>query len=249
MKKEYIAVIDSGLGGISLLKRLIKELPSENFIYFGDNRNAPYGNRTSRDLLAITERNVNYLKGFGIKALVFACNTLSVSVSAEIRKKENIPVYGVFPPIERAVMQGYKTLLLATPLTAEYYGSAFSDVTVVPMPSLAKKIEEHAFDFNNLNVDKEINEAMYACGKEKLNKAGYFEEVILGCTHYFFVRDKIIDHFNPKNVSDGSDYTAQKIKNDFKKLKSLDYNCKNEVLFVGENARFNRKFFEKVVNA
>lgn len=248
MKNDYVAVIDSGLGGISLLTKLIKELPTERFLYFGDNKNAPYGSKSSRELLTITEKNISYLKGFGLKALVLACNTLSVSIFGEIRKKEEVPVYGVFPPIEKAVMQGTKTLLLATPLTVSRCGLYDrANVTVVPLPSLARKIEEYAFRLEELNVDKEINDAMIACGKEGLNRAGYFEEIILGCTHYFFVKDKIIDHFNPKIISDGGDYTALKVKNDFKKLKLIGFNCKNRVLFVGENAQFNRIFFEKVV--
>ena len=79
MNNQYIAVIDSGIGGISVLRELIKSFPCEKFLYFGDNKNTPYGNKSKRDLLNLAIHNINILKSYPIKAIVLACNTLSVN--------------------------------------------------------------------------------------------------------------------------------------------------------------------------
>ena len=250
MKKQYIAVIDSGIGGISALTELDKTFCGENFIYLGDNDNAPYGTRTKDDLLRLTVNNIEYLKGRGeLKAIVLGCNTLSVNLLDKIRYYcEPIPVFGVFPPIETAVTLGKNSLLLATPLTAEKYArEKIPGVSVLGLPGLAKTIEEHAFDLESVAADREINEAMFLAGKEKENRAGAFDNVILGCTHYSFIKNKISDHFKPKRIFGGEEYTAKTAASVLKKPKSSVKTCKNSVLFVGRNAELNRLFYEKVV--
>ena len=82
-KKDLpIAVMDSGLGGISVLRELVKIMPNERFLYFGDSINAPYGTKTKPEVLEITRKNLSLLKERGIKAFVIACNT-ATSVAAK----------------------------------------------------------------------------------------------------------------------------------------------------------------------
>ena len=95
MKQGYIAVIDSGIGGISLLSDLIKNFPNEKFLYLGDNNNAPYGEKSKHELIALTMKNIDYVKSFGIKAIVFACNTISVNILLNTMEYSNLPVYGM----------------------------------------------------------------------------------------------------------------------------------------------------------
>ena len=250
MKKQYIAVIDSGIGGISALTELDKTLSGENFLYLGDNDNAPYGTRTKDDLLGITVNNIEYLKGLGeLKAIVLGCNTLSVGLLDKIRYYcEPIPVFGVFPPVETAALSGKKSLLLATPLTAEKYTCEKKrGVSVIGLPRLAKTIEEHAFGLESVAADGEIDEAMFLAGLEKDNRAGAFENIILGCTHYSFIKNKISDHFKPKRILNGVEYTAKTAAAVLKTKKSSVNNCRNSVLFVGKNSELNRLFYEKVV--
>ena len=78
-----IAVIDSGVGGISVLKELIRQMPNERFLYLGDSANAPYGSRDRADVLRITRENLQFLLARGIKALVIACNT-ATSAAARV---------------------------------------------------------------------------------------------------------------------------------------------------------------------
>ncbi|MDO4623707.1 MAG: glutamate racemase, partial [Eubacteriales bacterium] len=78
----YIGVFDSGVGGISVLKELIKELPEENFLYFGDSANAPYGEKTKDQVIDLSMHIADYMAENGCKAIVIACNT-ATSCAAE----------------------------------------------------------------------------------------------------------------------------------------------------------------------
>ena len=86
-----IAVIDSGVGGISVLRELMRLMPNENYIYYGDSANAPYGSKTKAEVLSITENNLRYLKKCGIKALVIACNT-ATSAAASVATEINLNI-------------------------------------------------------------------------------------------------------------------------------------------------------------
>lgn len=249
MNNGYIAVYDSGIGGISTLAELKKRLPVEKFLYFGDNGNAPYGNRTKDDLLKIAVNNINYICGFGVKAIVAACNTLSVTVLDKLRYYSDVPVFGVFPPVETAVLSGGRTLLLATPVTAAVYAEKrLKGVTAIGLNRLAGEIERRAFSLGEVNAAEQTSDALSLSGLSRLDKAGVFDTVILGCTHFSFVKKQIVDHFNPKTVLNGNFFTANSVERAVKKSKSSVNNCENKVLFVGRYARFNGSFYEKVVN-
>ena len=83
-----IAVIDSGVGGISVLRELRRLMPNEHFLYLGDSKNAPYGEKSRAAVLDITRANLDALKARGIKALVIACNT-ATSAAAKVLRVEN----------------------------------------------------------------------------------------------------------------------------------------------------------------
>ena len=83
-----IALLDSGVGGISVLRELLRIMPAENYLYFGDSANAPYGNRDRAEVLDITRKNLELLRSRGIKALVIACNT-ATSAAAAVLRREN----------------------------------------------------------------------------------------------------------------------------------------------------------------
>lgn len=234
MKNDYIAFIDSGVGGLSLLKIFKKALPNENFLYFGDNDNAPYGNKSKRELWGLTLENLAYIKTFGIKYLVVSCNTLSITLIDKIRDFMEIDTFGVYPPV---AMDGGNKLLLATPLTANTYKEQYpldKSVTVLGLPRLAKDIE--------CGVDKvNINEHV------TLGNTSY-DTVFLGCTHYYFVKNKIFNHLKPQKIISGNDYTLKFFTSFYKKQKSLVNKRGNRILFVGKNAKINQDFWEKVVN-
>ena len=187
MNNDYIAVLDSGIGGISVLNELLKLMPNQNFIYFGDNKNAPYGSKNLKTLLELTKSNLDYLtSSFNLKGLVLGCNTLSVNFLSQIQDYSGLKTFGVFPPVESAILKG-KTLLLATERTAERY-SGVKNLFAVGLKDLAGEIEKNAFCLENVCFERHLK----SLGLPK-NFLRDFETLILGCTHYNFIKNKILE--------------------------------------------------------
>ena len=115
-----IGFIDSGLGGISVLREAIKIMPSENFIYYGDSANAPYGTKPREEIRALTFRVVDILLARGVKGIAVACNTATGAAVRDLRGiYPDLPIVGIEPAIKPAVEQshGGRILVLATPMT------------------------------------------------------------------------------------------------------------------------------------
>ena len=235
MCEKVIAVFDSGVGGLSVLKKLTESFPGEQFIYLGDNKNAPYGNKSKRELISLAFKNINVLISYNVKAIVIACNTLSVNALEEIRRFVDIPVFGVFPPVETAKISGESTLLLATDVTASKYKSNENFLSL-GLRDLVNDIEKNLYNLDAIDVKRHLSAVK-----------GHFNNLILGCTHYFFVRNKIIDHLKPLRVMDGADYTIHKMKNEMKYLKTSENYLQNEPVFIGENKKTNKFFWNCVV--
>ena len=239
MKEGFIAVIDSGIGGIAVLRQLALEMPNENFLYYGDNDNAPYGNKSKRELKELSIKNLDYILRYPIKAIVLACNTLSVNVLNDVIEYSGLPVFGVFPPIEKSVVEGGRTLLLSTVATASCFNSnKWCDV--VGFTTLADEIEKNAFNLSDIDFDY--------CLKNKkvgkvVNKKCHYKTVILGCTHYELIKNKIADHFCPEKIINGSFFTVKTVSNFFKNQETLVNHYRNQILFIGKNAKFNELFF------
>jgi glutamate racemase len=244
MNEGFIAVLDSGIGGISVLNEMIKLMPNERYLYFGDNKNAPYGNRTKTDLTSITFKNIDIINRYKIKALVIGCNTISTTILDCVSKYAGVPTLGVFPPVELALMQSDRVLMLSTIRTAKEY-EGVKDLSIVGLSCLARDIEDNIEDFSKINLIKNLydeNNVYFGNLNIKNNK---FDTVILGCTHYNFIKNKIYDHFQPQILIDGSSFTARKVYEFYKNEKSLVKNKRFSVKFIGENAQKNEKFFYK----
>ena len=240
MERQYIALMDSGIGGISVLHKLIKKFPNESFLYFGDNDNAPYGNRSKQNLLSLTMNNINQIKRYDIKALILACNTLSVNLIKEIEEYSSIKTFGIFPPVERCQVEQEKTILLATKRTATNY-SPSKNFDCLGLLDLANIIEENKFNLSKINIRDYLEAEL---NKNNLKRDNY-QTVILGCTHYNFVKNQISDHFRPQKLIDGTENLILKLSNFLKNNKSLENIKQNHILFVGNNAQMNLIFFNK----
>lgn len=239
MREGYIAVIDSGIGGLNVLKKLAKTFPNERYLYFGDNGNAPYGNKSIDELLALTIYNLEYLKHFGLKAIVLGCNTLSTCIKAELSKREKLPIFGVFPPIEQLEHASKKTLLLATVRTAEKYTRS-KNVDVIGMSELANDIEKNIHDLSSVSI---LNHLLKYCIGKYQQKQGYYDTIILGCTHYSFVKNQIFDHFRPRNMFSSEDFFDKQLFDFLSCSKSLVKHCGLSILFVGDFAEYNQKIY------
>ncbi len=217
VNKHPIAVIDSGLGGVSVLCHILKELPSEDIVYFGDNANAPYGSKTTEAVRALTVENIKMLrKKYDIKAVIIACNTATGAAAEKCREIfPDMPIIGIEPAVKPAVLRDDVThprvLVMATPLTlgqekfvclARKYNPD-AELVPLPCPHLSEVIEAGA-------PEKETNELlnMLLSPVEREN----IDSVVLGCTHYPLISDKIAAFFPKARIFDGGKGTALQTK-------------------------------------
>ena len=236
MGRGHIAIIDSGIGGLNLLKNLCLTYPNEKYVYFGDNENAPYGNKSIDELFDISKRNVEYLKKFNIKRLILGCNTLSTCLLNEISCVANIKTIGVQPPVDYALKRYNKVLLVATNRTAERFNDK-RNLDVIGFENLAEDIEKNVFNLSSVKLDWHLKNKKIINDK----KTNPYDAIILGCTHYGFIKKQFIDHFRPRNLLCSEDFFEDKRIIDDKILKS-QVNYKDfSVLFVGRSAKFNKK--------
>ena len=117
--KDIIGILDSGVGGISVLRRAVQLLPNENFLFYGDNANAPYGRRPLEEIRTLSRQATDYLLEKDVKALVIACNTITSAYAETLRAEVSIPVIGMEPAVKPASLarSGGKILALATRAT------------------------------------------------------------------------------------------------------------------------------------
>ena len=156
-KDSPIAVFDSGMGGVSVLRELYKLMPNENFIYFGDSKNAPYGVKTTEEIKSLTIENVKSLIEKGAKAVVLACNTATSAAAKELREMyPDVIIIGLEPALKPAVLskEHPRVVVLATPLTLreekfEMLYNRFkddADIIRLPAPYLVRLVEEDKLD-------------------------------------------------------------------------------------------------------
>ncbi len=233
---DSIGVLDSGVGGLSLLNVLNKSTSKKHFIYFGDSENNPYGSKSKRRLLEISFNNVSALISAGAKSVVLGCNTLSLSILPKLQEIFTIPIFGVFPPVESALMRKGKTLLLATPLTADYYDS-YKNLTTLGLKNLASDIENNVLNPSIIDLNKHVSKGF--CG---------FDNLILGCTHYSLIKNKICNHLKPLAVLDGAWNTVTVMSKKLKFAKTPVKHYGNSISFIGKSSKFMEKVWLSLNN-
>lgn len=237
MRKEYIAVFDSGIGGISVLDRLVKQYSDNDFIYFGDNNNAPYGNKDVAELLSLTRRNIDAVSENGIKCIVLACNTLSVAVADELGKYYSVPVFGVKPPVLCGASSA-NSVLFATVKTAEIYRKLLNignGTEIIALPNLATAVERNAFNLSAVKLSEHIS-------AETLYKK--FTTVILGCTHYNLIEELFKKAYPQSLIVSGIDETLEKIGLFLAKKQQPARSNRPRIVFRGDSAAFNCRFYK-----
>ncbi len=211
-----IAVIDSGIGGITVLRKLYKLMPNENFIYFGDSANAPYGVKTKEEIKNLTVSAAERLMKRGAKAVVIACNTATSAAVSYLREKYPDFIFiGLEPAVKPAALskENPRVLVLATPLTLKeekfnklvhsYRDKA--EFISLPAPDLVKYIES-----GKLDTPAEISYLEEILEPYRDNKV---DAVVLGCTHFPFARKSIIKILGDKvQVFDGGQGAAMHCK-------------------------------------
>lgn len=212
-----IAVFDSGVGGVSVLRALVRELPAERFVYFGDTKNAPYGPRATAQIRALTLGNLRALDArFGFKAAVIACNTATSASIGELRAEyPDRPVIGIEPALKLAAERhpGQTVLVLATETTLreEKYAAlsarmaGICRVVDLPCPELVEFVERGETDSPALDAFLRDRLAPWLDGE-----AG---AVVLGCTHFPFAAPALRRVLaKGTELLDGSEGTARQTR-------------------------------------
>ena len=222
-KYEAIGVLDSGLGGLSVLREAIKIMPNENFIYYGDSRNAPYGVKSSEQVKKLTFDVVEYLLGRGVKGIMVACNTATSAAVAELRiKYPDIPIVGIEPALKPAANSSKegKILVMATPMTLKEVKfhklldryRDMREIEPVPCGGLMEYVEQGILEGEEL--DAYLREKLEPFMDTKISS------IVLGCTHYPFVRIAIAKVVGQDiDIIDGSLGTSREL---MRRLKEKD---------------------------
>lgn len=236
-----IAVMDSGVGGISVLREMVRIMPQEDFIFFGDSANAPYGTKKTEFVRDLTIEHVNTFLERGAKAIAIACNTATAAALKDLRQLyPELPLVGIEPALKPAVEQnpGGRILVMATPMTIreEKFNrllSRFEDQAIIyPLacPGLMDYVEAGKFDHPDLY--KFLEELLWDY------RNGEVDAVVLGCTHYPFVRKAIAKVLGPQvEIFDGAAGTARELKRRIEEAGLLhqDQNHQGRVVFENSN--------------
>ena len=189
-----IGVFDSGIGGINVLSCLIKKYPNNEYIYFGDTKNLPYGDKSKEKLLKLASDAVEFLLSKKVDLIIIACGTISSNCYTELKEKYNIPIYDIISPTINYLksINLSKIGVIGTKKTIE--SNVFKinkNILMKATPSLVPIIEN-----NNIleNTDKIINNL--SCFKN-------FDLLVLGCTHYPILKELLETNLNTKTLDMG----------------------------------------------
>lgn len=212
MDNRPIGLLDSGDGGFSVVKKVIKKLPEESTIFIGDNAHMPYGDKSKEEVIELTRHSVNFLLNKDVKLIIFACNTATAVAMPTLQEEVAPQIIGVVQSGSLAAArttENKKVAVAATPVTIAshaykkeiQYRDPEIEVTELAAPKLAPLVEAMEDYDTNLKVVRESLEPLK--GKD-------FDTFVLGCTHYPLIQ-KEFEAVLPDNVSivDPADQVAQ----------------------------------------
>lgn len=248
IKTSPIGIFDSGVGGITIWKKIVSQLPNENTIYLADNKNAPYGFKSKEEILTYSIKNTEYLLSKNSKLIVVACNTATTNTIDSLRKKfPHVSFIGVEPAIKPAAIQSInkRIAVLATynTLHSKEFCQAIKQpymenikLTLIVGSGLVPLIEE-----NKLN-SLQMQELIRKYTQEMITAD--IDQLVLGCTHYPYIKD-YLQKALPKNITiiDSGEAVARQTK-----YILTSSNLLNEQTNQGLHEFFYNKSSEKILD-
>ena len=246
MNNNMIGIFDSGIGGVTVLKEILKILPKENYIYYSDSKNNPYGDKSDEEIFNICDRIVKGLIEQECKVIVIACNTASAKAAKQLREKYSKEIIIAIEPAYKMVHDfAYEkpTLVMATKGTIEsekfhrLYEKFYNHKTyLMACKGLADIIEEG----NEEKIQKYLKENL-------AEYVGKVENVVLGCTHYPLVQEQIAQVLGNVKFFNGAPHLAKHLKDVLEK-KDLINNSQSEgnINFIdSSNSEYKKERFYK----
>lgn len=207
-----IGIFDSGIGGVTVLKKALEFLPDAEYIYYADTKNAPYGVKQKHEVEDYVFSALDFLSKKDVQIAVIACNTATSAAISELRKRFTFPIIGMEPAVKPAITNnsGKKVLVLATSLTLreskleELIGSLDKDQRIRKLALDELVVYAEQFNFDSDEVKLYIKERL-----SNIDLAEY-ETIVLGCTHFIYY-SKIIREIAGRNISiiDGNEGTVR----------------------------------------
>lgn len=225
MDNGYILFYDSGVGGLTTLKQTMDRLPKEKFLYFADDENCPYGNKSKEEIERLVNDNLKrLLKLYNIKVVVFACNTVTTCCVKHLRAAYNLEFVGIEPAVLPAIRESKtkEVLVIATKATIaqEKYKRLIErtagKVYSLGLEGLAQDVEREFIRGKIFDKDKYVKEI-----KSVLKENPKIDGMVLGCTHYSFMKEYFEKALNIKTF-DGNLGVAKRIE---ELLKQGDKEC------------------------
>lgn len=211
-----IGIFDSGIGGLAVLHHAMKNYPDAEYIYYADEKNVPYGEKTEEQVKEFVEEILDFLIKKDVDAIIIACNTATSVSTKEFRNQFPVPIIGMEPAVKKAVEMygesGKRILVAATPITIA--GNKLHDLVqrvdqsnitdLIPLPGLVRFAEKGEF------ISTEVEEYL----KNELSSfdLNEYEAVVLGCTHFNYFKEDFLKVF-PGNIHfvDGNEGTVQQL--------------------------------------
>lgn len=189
-----VGVFDSGVGGLTVAREIMRQLPNEKIVYFGDTARVPYGSKSKETILKYSRQIIRFLKTKGVKAIVVACNTASALALEEIRDEIDMPIIGVVKPgakvaVEKTVNKRVGVIAteatISSGLYTDYIKAQDADVTVYSKacPLFVPLVEEGW-------LKDSVTEEVARRYLEELKEQN-IDTLVLGCTHYPLLRNMI----------------------------------------------------------
>lgn len=212
MDKRPIGLLDSGVGGLTVVKKFIQKMPNESTIFIGDNAHIPYGNKSRDEIIALTWQSVKFLLQQNVKIIVFACNTATAVAMKTIQKQIGVQIVGVIQSGAKSAIKATRNnsvAVIATQMTIAMHAyqeaiiSQRHDIRVneFAAPKLVPLIEKKAG--HNVYL-KAIRETFVSLNGLDI------DTLVLGCTHYPIIQAEFNECIRPGiRLIDPADQVAQ----------------------------------------
>lgn len=233
-----IGIFDSGVGGLSVLGELKKLLPNENFIYFGDSANVPYGEKTPEELIFFSRNILNYFKSQDVKMVLMACNTSSAVTLGIVKAEYDFPVLGLIEPTAKFLADKKISNIGIIATSATIKSDAYKNLILkyspdkniyqMACPGLVELVESEKI------YTKEAKELVKTYIEPLMEKN--IEKLVLGCTHYPFLGELIIDLTKNNDILiNPAEYLAKEAFELLKQAKNLNNNGGNIDFYTSKN--------------
>ena len=214
--RQPIGVFDSGIGGLTVVKALIEDLPSESIVYFGDTARVPYGTKSKSTIVKFSLENVEFLLRFGVKCIVIACNTSSSWALPTLRKYFKVPIIGVIRPGALAAVRQTKTGRIGVIGTSATINSRAYETAIQRLDPALRVFSQSCPLFVPLVEEGWLNGTVSRQIAEKYLESlmrHRIDTLILGCTHYPLLASTIRSVLGPSVVLvDSAQQTATEVR-------------------------------------